>query len=101
MSSSGSTVQQADPQRGVGVIMADGGVRLVKVRVDVRVPDAKVLVLVGVDALPQQGVDAQRADRYQHRADQPFCAAGEPLRGGGVLEEPDEQGDQRDTPGVA
>ena len=76
MSSSGGTVQQADPERGVGVVMAGGGVRLVKVRVDVRVPDAKVLVLVGVDALPQQGADAQRADRYQHHADQPFSTNG-------------------------
>ncbi len=54
--------------------MACAGVRLAKVCVDVRVPNAEVIVFVGVDAVPQQGADAQRADG----GDDPPIVEGEP-----------------------
>ena len=70
----GGAVQQSDAQRGVRVFVACAGVRLAKVCVDVRVPNAEVIVFVGVDAVPQQGADAQRADG----GDDPPIVEGEP-----------------------
>ena len=58
-------------------------------------------MFVGVDAMTQQGANAQSADGDQYQADEPLRSAGKPLGGGAVLKEPYKQADQRDATGVA
>ena len=101
MRSTGGAVQQSDAQRGMRVFVAFARVRLAKVCVNVRMPNAGVIMFVGVDAMTQQGANAQRAAGDQYQADEALRSAGKPLGGGGALQEPDKQADQHNAAGVA
>lgn len=82
---SGEPVQNAYPERRVGVAMGPRVIPVLRtVGVDVGVPPSVVQVLVDMDADTDRATDGPGADRDQGQAHQPFAPYGDGLERKGL-----------------